>query len=137
AQRVHDVLTAVAFAKGHEKTQKVHLVGWEKAGPWVMLARALCGDAVARTAADVGGFRFDDVRRTDDEMMLPGALKYGGLGGLAAVAAPADLLVTNHRGTGVGRALKGAYEAAGAAGKLQRDSEKMPPEMVLAWLLGT
>src|SRR4029079_1557971 len=53
SQRVHDVLTAVAHAKGHEKNKKVHLVGFGEAGPWVMLARGLCGEAVARTAADV------------------------------------------------------------------------------------
>src|SRR5207237_7351567 len=102
AQRVHDVLTAVAHAKGHEKTKKVHLVGFGEAGPWVMLARGLCGDAVARTAADVNGFRFEKVRRANDEMMLPGALKYGGLAGLTALAAPGELFVHNNRGTGMG-----------------------------------
>jgi dienelactone hydrolase len=135
AQRIHDVLTAVAFAKGHEKTQKVHLVGWEKAGPWVLLARPLCGDAVARTAADLDRFRFEKVGLTADEMMLPGALKYGGLGGLAAVAAPAELYTHDYQGTGSGRPLKAAYEAAGVADKLQRNSEKMSPDRVLAWLL--
>ena len=53
ANRVHDILTAVAMAKRHEKTKTVHLVGLDKAGPWVLLARGLCGDAVARTAADI------------------------------------------------------------------------------------
>ena len=71
ANRVHDILTAVAFAKSHEKTKKVHLIGLETAGPWVLLARGLCGDKVARTAADVNGFRFEQVRRVDDAMMLP------------------------------------------------------------------
>src|SRR5205807_2484320 len=53
AERVHDVLTAVAFARGFEKTRKVHLAGFGKAGPWLLLARGLCDDAVARTAADM------------------------------------------------------------------------------------
>src|SRR5262249_32304620 len=76
ANRVHDILTAVAFAKGHKSTKTVHLVGWEKAGPWVVLARALAGEGVARTAADAQQFRFDTVKAVTDEMMLPGALKY-------------------------------------------------------------
>jgi hypothetical protein len=135
ANRVHDVLTAVACAKAHEKTKKVHLVGWEGAGPWVLLARPLCGDAVARTAADFDGFRFEKVRGTGDEMMLPGALKYGGLGALAAAAAPAELYDHNQQGTGSGQWLKAAYGAAGAADKLQRNAEKMPADKVLAWLL--
>src|SRR6266849_2101703 len=79
ANRVHDILTAVAYAKGLKGVKKVHLVGIGKAGPWVLMARALCGDAVDRCAVDVDGFRFDKVAKTDDEMMLPGALKYGGL----------------------------------------------------------
>src|SRR5207237_1639829 len=93
AQRVHDVLTAVAHARGHEKTKKVHLVGFGKAGPWVILARALCGDAVARTAADVARFRFDTITSTENEMMLPGAVKYGGLGAFAGLCAPGELFL--------------------------------------------
>jgi dienelactone hydrolase len=134
AQRVHDVLTAVAFAKGHEKTKTVHLVGWEAAGPWALLARALCGDAVTRTAADRDGFRFEEVRSTSDERLLPGALKYGGLPGLAALAAPGELFEHNH-GTDAGQWLQAAYAAAGAADKLADHADKQPAEKVLAWLL--
>jgi dienelactone hydrolase len=135
AQRVHDVLTAVAFVRGHERTKQVHLLGWEEAGPWVLLARSLCGEAVARTAADFAGFRFEKVRDTADPMMLPGALKYGGLAALAALAAPAELYDHNHRGTGSGRWLRAAYQAAGATDKLHRNPDKMPPEQVVGWLL--
>jgi dienelactone hydrolase len=135
AQRVHDLLTAVAFARAHEKTKTVHLVGFGKAGPWALLARALCGDAVSRTAADFDRFRFDKVRRTDDEMMLPGALKYDGLPALAALAAPGELHVHNYSGTGSGKWLKGVYEAAGATDKLKRVSEKEAPDKVVEWLL--
>jgi dienelactone hydrolase len=135
AQRVHDILTAVAFARGHEKTKAVHLVGLEKAGPWVLLARGLCGTGVARTAADFDGFRFEKVRTTGDEMMLPGALKYGGLPALAALAAPGDLYVHNHQGTGSGKWLTAVYQAAGVADKLKRSSSKEPAEKVVEWLV--
>jgi hypothetical protein len=135
AQRVHDILTALAYAKGHEKTKTVHLVGFEKAGPWVLLARALCGDAVTRTAADCDGFRFDKVRTTTDEMMLPGALKYDGLPALAALAAPSELFVHHHEGTGSGRWLKAVYQAAGAMDKLRRLPDKATDEKVVEWLL--
>ena len=121
AQRVHDILTAAAYVLGHEKTKQVDLIGFEEAGPWVLLARALCGDAVARTAADVHGFRFEKVTTTDDPMMLPGALKYGGLPALAALAAPGELYLYNYHGTGTGRWMKAAYAAAGAPDKLAQD----------------
>ncbi|HEV3262661.1 MAG TPA: hypothetical protein VG013_37825 [Gemmataceae bacterium] len=135
ANRVHDILTAVAFARGRKEVKTVYLVGFGMSGPWVCLARALCGDAVARTAADLDQFRFDKVRAVDDEMMLPGALKYGGLPALTALAAPAELYVHNHRGTGSGQWLKAAYQAAGAADRLHRSAEKTSDDKVLAWLL--
>jgi dienelactone hydrolase len=133
AQRVHDILTAVAYARGHEKAKAVHLVGWGKAGPWVLLARGLCGDAVARTAADADGFRVEAVRSADDPMMLPGALKYGGLPALAALAAPGELYA--HGVTDPGDWLTAVYAAAGAKEKLHRLAEKQPEGKVVAWLL--
>jgi hypothetical protein len=134
--RAHDVLTAVACTRARPGVKAVHLLGLGKAGPWVLLARALCGDAVSRTAADVNRFRFDKVSRTDDEMMLPGALKYGGLGMLASLAAPGELFVHNHRGCGMGdRGLKPAYKAAGAAEKLKTSGDRIADDKVIDWLL--
>jgi hypothetical protein len=135
AERIHDILTAVAFAKNYDKVKTVHLVGFEKAGPWVLLARGLCGAAVARTAADFNGFRFDQVRTISDEMMLPGALKYGGLPALAALAAPHELFVHNYRNTGSGQWLKPVYKAEGTPVNHQRVSAKESDEKVVEWLL--
>jgi len=135
AQRVHDILTAVAFAKGYDKAKAVHLVGWEKAGPWAALARGLCGDAVARTAVDYDDFRFEKVRTTTDEMMLPGALKYGGLPALTALAVPGELFVHNQKGTGFGKWVKPVYAAAGVGDKLQHLGEKAEADQVVGWLL--
>jgi hypothetical protein len=135
ANRVHDILTAVAYAKDLEGVKKIHLVGMEEAGPWILLARPLCGDAVKRTAADFHRFRFDQVHSTSDAMVLPGALKYGGLPALAALCAPYPLYVHNHRGTGSGEWLKTVYKAAGAADQLERVSEKAPTGKIIDWLM--
>jgi dienelactone hydrolase len=135
ANRVHDILTAIAFAKGHQSTKKVHLAGFEQAGPWVLLARGLCKDAVARTAADFNRFRFDNVTAVSDEMMLPGALKYGGLPALAGLCAPGELFVHNDQNTGSEQWLKPVYQAAGAAEQWQRFAEKVMVEKVVDWLL--
>jgi dienelactone hydrolase len=134
ANRVHDILTAVAYAKGQQATKKVHLIGMEEAGPWVLLARPLCGDAVDRTAADFHQFRFDKVTTTSDEMMLPGALKYGGLPALAALCAPHPLFVHNHQGTGSGPWLKPAYELT-KADALRRPSKKASAQEVVHWVV--
>jgi hypothetical protein len=124
ANRVHDILTAVGYARNHQKAKAVHLLGLEGAGPWVVLARGLCGDAVVRTAADLNQFTFAKVKATDDPMMLPGALKYGGLPAFTALAAPGELLLHNAEGTGV-QGAKGAEVRAA----------KETPEAAVKWLL--
>jgi hypothetical protein len=134
AQRVHDILTAVAYVRGHEKTKQIDLVGVGAAGPWVLLARALCGDAVARTAADVNGFRLEKVKTTDDPMMLPGALKYGGLPALAALAAPGEVYIYNQHGTGMGHWAEAVYTAAGAADRFVKN-DKGTADDAVKWLL--
>lgn len=135
ANRVHDILTVVAATLAEKGTKKVHLLGWEQAGPWVLLARPLCGDAVARTAADYHRFRFDAVQEMNDEMMQPGALKYGGLPALAALSAPAELYIHNHQGTGSGEWLKPVYQVAGKPEQLQKVPDKAAPDKVVEWLL--
>jgi dienelactone hydrolase len=134
ANRVHDILTAVAQAKLLNGGKAVHLVGFEKAGPWVVLARGLCGDAVSRTAADCAGFRFEDVQSVGDDWLLPGAVKYGGLPAFAALCAPGELDLHN-QADGDRAVLRSAYQAAGAADRLSETPEKVNPEKVVEWLL--
>ncbi len=134
AERVHDILTAVAFARG-QGAKVVHLVGQEAAGPWVIMARALCGDAVSRTAADMHGFRFEKIVSLDDDMMLPGALRYGGLSTFAGLVSPHELYLHNVNGTGPAQFLDAAYRVAGAPGNLQRVNDKADTAAVSAWLL--
>jgi hypothetical protein len=85
ANRVHDLLSAIAFVKNVLGAQEIDMMAFEKAGPWALLARALAGDAVAWSAIDLNGFDFDQVTATNDEMLLPGGLKYGGVYGFAAL----------------------------------------------------
>jgi dienelactone hydrolase len=133
ANRVRDVLTAIVAAKGLGE-DTVHLIGFESAGPWVVLARALSGEAVSRTAADLNQFRFENVHSNDDEMMLPGALKYGGLPAFAALCAPGDLLLRHSKGTGAKEWLPAAYHAAGCENVVQH-TQSSTDDAVVRWLL--
>jgi hypothetical protein len=90
---------------------------------------------VGRTAADYQEFGFEQVRNTTDEMLLPGALKYGNLSALAALTAPAELFVHNNRASSADKWLSAAYQAAGAADKLNKSGDKAVPEAVVDWLL--
>ncbi|HEV3203273.1 MAG TPA: hypothetical protein VGY77_02770, partial [Gemmataceae bacterium] len=135
ANRVHDILTVVAEARRDKNVKPIDLVGFEQAGPWVLLARALCGDWVHRTAVDMNQFRFDNVLTTSDKMMLPGALKYGGLPAFAALCAPGELFLHNHRGMGIGGYVRDAYKAAGQERHFHHQGDKASSEKAVQWLL--
>jgi len=132
AERVHDILTAVAWAKSNRYTKTLHIVGFEKAGPWVILARGLCGDSIGRTAADVNGFRFEQIKSFDDEMMLPGALKYGGLLTLAGTIAPHELYLHNLKGAGSTDCLPIAYRSSK---RLVLSESRSDSAAVVDWLV--
>ncbi|MCI0740050.1 MAG: hypothetical protein L0Y72_13475 [Gemmataceae bacterium] len=132
AERVHDILTAVAFAR-EAKAGAIGLVGFEQAGPWVVLAAGLCGDAVHRVGADLNQFRFEKVTDYNDEMMLPGALKYGGLLTLAGLCAPRELYLHNTEGTGAKATLIAVYLAK--QDHLRLVASRSDPVAVVEWLL--
>ena len=114
AQRVHDVLTLIRYAEDSLTTgdEPVHLVGLGRiAGPVAAAARSQAGDAVAETVVDVDGFRFESLRRHDDPMFVPGAVKYLDVPGLLANSAPHRLTLVGDEGT---RIVPAIYEAAGA-----------------------
>jgi dienelactone hydrolase len=136
AERVRDAVTAVVNLRDNAGTKDIRLVGWGGCGPVAVLAKAICGDAVTRLAADANQFRFESVKSLADPMMLPGAVKYGGLPAFLALCAPSPVLVHNHNGTASGQLAKAAYDAAGAGDKLDRSPEAWPAEKVAAWLVG-
>lgn len=90
SQRVHDVLTMIAFCRFSKyEPAGVHLIGLGRtAGPIVAAAAAQAGSAVNRLAIGTGGFRFATLTDAYDPMLLPGAVRYGDVPGLLSLAAP-------------------------------------------------
>ncbi len=88
ANRVHDTLTIIGFAKNRIKPKKIDLIGWGSMGTVAILTKAVAGDAIERTAAELNHFSFDKITSTSDENLLPGALKYGGLEGFLKLCDP-------------------------------------------------
>ena len=64
ANRVQDILTAIAYARGRTKARSLNLVGLDQAGVWCYFARALAG-ANIDLAADLMQFRTE----ADDEYL--------------------------------------------------------------------
>jgi pimeloyl-ACP methyl ester carboxylesterase len=136
ADQARDILTLVGFGAHILKAKTIHLIGWDNLGPATLLARSVCGDKVAKTAVDLNQLDFNKVASTTDANLLPGAIKYGGLGSILAACAPAVVLAHNHSGSGTGQVSKAAYTAAGAADKLTREPGKLTADKVVAWLVG-
>lgn len=82
-RRVHDVLTAVNYVRGHEKPSKrISLVALDATSPIAAAARAQAGKALDRVALHLGEFRFGYVLDLHSPDFVPGGAKYGDVDGL-------------------------------------------------------
>jgi dienelactone hydrolase len=115
SSRVHDIVTAVGLATNHQ-ARKIRLVGTGEAGPCVLLAAGLLHERVSDVLADAHGLSYRKIPAPTDPLFLPGALKYGGLGGLAALIAPThlDVFGTANIPAEELAPLSAVYHAAGA-----------------------
>lgn len=94
AQRAHDVLTMIAFAKNHpDKPERIDLVALDGTAPIAALARAQAGGAVHSAAINTNGFRFANVNDYRAVNFLPGSAKYGDVPALLALGSPGALWV--------------------------------------------
>lgn len=137
AQRVHDVLSVVAFVKHSDPpARRLTVVGLDGAGPWVAAARALCGEAIDQAVIDTAGFRFGNVLALQDAGFLPGGAKYGDVPALLALGAPGRTWVAGETADGLALALS-QYQALNAAHNLTRFTGEPQPirSAALAWLL--
>ena len=119
AERVHDLLSLARLAADRPGVARVHLVAFGKAGPPALLARALSGAAIDRAAIDLDGFDFDRVTDPADPMMLPGALKYGGIYGFVPLCDSGRTTLLNARKAGTfdrAAAAKGVTLVEGESG---------------------
>ena len=139
ASRVHDILTLLAFVKGHEedKAGSVALVGTGGAGPLVATARVLVQDLVDKAVVATGGFRFVNVGNYRDPGFLPGAVKYGDLPGMLSLAAPLPLFLAGEKGQ-VPERVQATYAAMKRPKYVvsQSGSESAAVLKAVPWLLG-
>ena len=93
-QRLHDVLSAITMIRNDQPgAEKIDLVGLKGAGHWAAAANFVAGEALDRVAIETGGFEFIKVKNIRDPDLLPGASKYGDVGGLIKLAAKAPWVV--------------------------------------------
>jgi len=137
AQRVHDLLSVIQYARNHIRgLERLDLVGQGGAGPWAAAAKAQAGSAIQRLAIDDGGFRFAKVTDIQDINFLPGGAKYGDLPGMLALGAPGKLRLAGE-GTEMPALVKQVYQLAGAQQNvtLAQADPKHDAEEAVNWLL--
>jgi dienelactone hydrolase len=82
-QRVHDVLTALAYAR--DQGTEVHVFAGADTGAVATAARFIAGPALADAHIELGPFRFRDIDRLNHPDLVPGAVKYGDVEALVAL----------------------------------------------------
>lgn len=131
-ERVQDVITCCAYARGAVPGVKVYASGEGEAGLWALLA-APEADGVM---ADADGF--DGVSLSHwmkPEMFTPGILAIGGLDAVASLAAPRPMLIYHAPPEFASKWLRQTYQAALAAEQLKISGEKLSPEEAAEALL--
>jgi len=137
AQRTHDLLSLITFIRHHEdRPRQVAIFAQGAVTPYAAAAFAQAGAAVDRLALGTSGFRFGQVTSIRDVRFWPGAVKYGDLPGLLALAAPRSLWLAGE-GAEAPALLAAAYRAAGQPSKLtlsNAESAEAVRDAALAWL---
>ena len=133
ANRVQDVLTAIAFLRRHTESETVNVVGAGRAGLWVLLAAAL--DAGALTvAADLDRFDATDDAAYVNGMFIPGLRRAGDVRAAAPLLSRGRLLLHNvHPGFPVSW-FETSFEAAGRSERLRIHAQRSSAEALVAWL---
>ena len=136
AQRVHDILSMISLVKHHEQQPiAIHLVGVHGAGPLAAAAAAQAHGVLSKVAIDTGSFRFAHAKNYRDPDFLPGAVKYGDLPGLLALAVPCTLWISGEGATP--SVVQAAYKSANRPEQVVSVSPAAQQESAAAvdWLL--
>ncbi len=132
ANRVQDILTAVAWLRRESAFPSVSLVGIGAAGPWCLLACGLCPQ-ITRAVIDVDRFDTDSDAEYEAKLFIPVLRRLGGLAAAAALATPAELYLHNTGSAFQTDEIEDAYRAADAMDRLRAQRTAAEMRQVIAW----
>jgi hypothetical protein len=135
ARRVHDVLAIAAMLKA-EQDLPIDLCAFGPAAAWAAGAVVQSRGKISRAALDTRGFRFAAIDDVYDAHFLPGAVKYGDLPGLLALAAPTPLWLAGETEPSASLVIA-AYRAAGQSDRLTLSRSEQSPagDTAVDWLM--
>ncbi|MCA9062770.1 MAG: acetylxylan esterase, partial [Planctomycetaceae bacterium] len=131
AQRAHDLLSLISFAKHHQnQPSALHLVAVNGAAPYAVAAAAIAHDSLSSVVLNTEGFRFANITEIRDVNLLPGAVKYGDLPGIAALIFPTRLMLVAETPQSIGVVQK-ARRATGGQMQVLREWQD---DTVVNWI---
>jgi hypothetical protein len=133
-QRVHDLLSTIAFVRDHQyEPKRILVAGGSGVGPIVAAAGTQAIGAVHGFAIDTGGLRFIDIDDLHSPDFVPGGAKYGDLPGMLARLSPTPMLLADPNA----EFLRAGYTAAHAGEELElTESGETFPDAVAKWVVG-
>jgi len=133
ANRVQDILTAIAYLKSKPQVSSINLVGLGKAGLWCLLARALTPE-IQNTVADGSQFKSQNDQSYLDELYIPLIRRAGDFRTALTVASPTKLLIHNVGSQFDTEWVRNAYQISKAESALRIESGKATEADILSWL---
>jgi len=133
AERVQDILTALAYLRGQDGVERLNLIGFDEAGLWGMLAAGVDGE-LSHVVVDMDRFNAEDDEEWIERLYVPCIRRVGDLKTAGALIAPASLLIHNLADRSVPSWISDVYRAVGAEEKLKISEGKVSwDEIIKSW----
>jgi dienelactone hydrolase len=134
ANRVQDILTSLAYLRAQAGLLPLKVVGFEKAGIWCLLARALANDDAA-FAVNLDQFAADSDAAFLRDLNIPGIRRAGDFRTAAVLNLRAPLWIHNASETFPSDWLQSVFSALGRSGLLRIDNRLAGEQELMEWLL--
>lgn len=133
ANRVQDILTAIAYLKGRHPSARLSVVGAGQAGLWALLARGLA-PAIDRMVVDVAEFDSTSDEAFVKSLPIPGIRRAGDLTTAVTIAPLTPLLIHNTGNKFRAERIEAVYKTLGKAENFKAQTAKLGDSELAAWL---
>ena len=134
AERVQDILTVIAHLR--QRFNRVHLVGTDTAGLWVLLAAAVL-EGEGKVVVDAVQFDANNDDEFVKRLFIPCLRRIGDLRTALALVAPHPLFIHNAHPNFPRNWAEGAYKAANALHRLVLTEQPATAAQLVDWLAKT
>ena len=133
AQRVQDVLTAIAYLNKIKGTAKLNVIGLKEGGLYALLARGFTS-GIDQMVVDTAQFDNNNDEDFLKRLAIPGLRRAGDLTTAVTIAPLMPLILHNTGKQFQANKITEVFGALGKADSLQLKAEKMPDTTIVEWL---